>query len=292
MLNIVASHTRPGATRSRTASESSANAKITIVTPGERQHLIGEDPAVPLDAQVLERRPAERCASTLTRPPPSPWTGNLVDAAGDDVDSTGGQRPGALELVAGDHDRGPGGRRLAEGVVEFVAGGGIEAGMGFVEQPQLRSSGDQAGECGAALLARRQLRHGHVGEPPGDAQTSIAACVSASVAPTVGAPEPDVLGDGEVEVQPVLVAEQPDVLADRLAVGWRGRSPARVPVPRTIGSSPAHSRSSVVLPAPFGPRSSTISPSSTRSVAPRRAPGTDRARRPRRRGPPPTCPPR
>ena len=43
------------------------------------------------------------------------------------------------------------------------------------------------------------------------------------------------------------------------------------PCPRSSGISPAHSRSKVVLPAPFGPRNNTISPRRTTIVAPANA---------------------
>ena len=81
-------------------------------------------------------------------------------------------------------------------------------------------------------------------------------------------PERHVLGDREIGVQAVGVAEQADTGAHRLALRRPGRGPSTIAVPRAGGSSPAHSRSSVVLPAPFGPVEQTISPRRTVSVAP------------------------
>ena len=48
---------------------------------------------------------------------------------------------------------------------------------------------------------------------------------------------------------------------ERIASLFVARSiPRTCPVPRSIGSSPAHTRKSEVLPAPFGPCNNTISP--------------------------------
>ena len=49
---------------------------------------------------------------------------------------------------------------------------------------------------------------------------------------------------------------------------WRGRARTPSPTPRSSGSSPASSRSRLVLPAPFGPFSRRISPRSTCRDAP------------------------
>ena len=245
--------------------------------PGERQHLIDEDPAVPLDAQVLgghdagDPQRAHRPTLGTGWPglvPRARVSGDLVDSAGDDVDRPRRQRAGAFELVAGDQHRRPGSRRLAERVVEFVPGGGIEAGVGFVEQPQLGSSGDQAGERGATLLARRQLRHGDIGDPTGHVE-AVHRCMHLGVG---GAdrrtPEPDVLGDGEVAGTARSGGRAARRFGGSTRGAWRDRDPARcrcrapvAAVRRTAAAASSCLRRS-------GPRSSTISPSSTRSVAP------------------------
>ena len=69
------------------------------------------------------------------------------------------------------------------------------------------------------------------------------------------------------------MAEQPDAAAHAVAVARprAGRSRARSPRRDTTGSRPAHVRSSVVLPAPFGPWTSTISPRRTSRSTPARA---------------------
>ena len=180
--------------------------------------------------------------------------------AGDDVDAAGGQRSGPLELVAGDDDGGAGRRGLAQRGVELVAPGGVEPGVRLVEQPQLGPAGHQAGQRGAPLLAGRQPAH---------RQRARAA------RPARGGPSPrrsrrrwrrpwrprsarsrprSGRGTGRCGGRAARPAGAPR------RGRRRGRSRARCRCPRASGSSPAHTRSSVVLPAPLGPRSSTISP--------------------------------
>ena len=121
--------------------------------------------------------------------------------------------------MARDDDRGTGTRRLPQGVVEFVTGGRVEAGVGLVEQPQLRSAGHQARKGGPALLACRELAHGDVDEPV-DHPEALHGGVCFGVARTDGgAPEPDVLTDGHVEVEPVLMTENAHVATDLLTLG-------------------------------------------------------------------------
>ena len=126
--------------------------------------------------------------------------------------------------------------------------------MRLVEQPQLGPAGDQARERGAPPLAGRQLANRHGRRGAGRAQPLHRGVDLIGRRADGGAPEPDVLGDGEIGVEPVGVAEQADPAAAPPArrVG-EVETRAHVAVPRTSGSSPAQSRSSVVLPAPFGP---------------------------------------
>jgi hypothetical protein len=144
---------------------------------------------------------------------------HLVHPSGDHVDGTGGERAGAFEFVAGDQDGGSCGRGLAQGVVEFVPGGRIEASVRLVEQPQLRSTSDETGERGPSLLTGRQLAHHHVGQPSGHVEALHRREHLGRRRSDRRSPEPDVLGDGEIQVEPVLVAEQTHGPADRLSMG-------------------------------------------------------------------------
>ena len=64
------------------------------------------------------------------------------------------------------------------------------------------------------------------------------------------------------------------VATPRAAIRYGGRpatgTPSRRTVPARRASRPVTARSSVVLPAPFGPRSATTSPAPTSSETPRR----------------------
>ncbi len=99
------------------------------------------------------------------------------------MDDPVGQRLGAVDLVRGEDHRGAGRDGVADEAVEAVAPGGVEAGVGLVEQPELGAAGQQAGQRGAAALAGRQLRDGHVGQATVSPHVSRAASMSVAVAP-------------------------------------------------------------------------------------------------------------
>ena len=153
--------------------------------------------------------------------------------------------------------------------VELVAAVGVEAGVRLVEQPQLGTAGDQAGERGAPLLAGREPAHREHREATGQPEALHRRRRPRRRWRRPSAPQKRTFSrHRQVEVEAVAVAEQRRPGGAPRRAAWRGRSRAPCPVPRASGSSPAHSRSSVVLPAPFGPRSSTISPRRTASEAP------------------------
>jgi sortase A len=136
--------------------------------------------------------------------------------AGDD-DLTMRQRRGTLQLVAGEENGGPGRGRIPDEGVEDVAPGGVEPGMGLVEEPEAGIAHEQGGERGAPALPGGESADGDVtdaavGAGPGEGDVGIGAAAHGL------GPEPDVLGDGEVVVEPGGGAEQGDVAADRAAV--------------------------------------------------------------------------
>ena len=203
----------------------------------------------------------------------------LVDLSGDDVDDPIGECAGPFELVTGDDHRCTRGDRLADQASSS-------------SRPS--ASSPACGSSSSHSSARRATRQASAVRRP----APPTACRRAHRQPAVdteplhrrrhlfvggadrGAPEPDVLGHGEVAVQPVAMPEQPD--PGRTASRCVARSnPSTRPLPRMMGSSPAHRRSKLVLPAPFGPWSSTISPCRPAAWHPP-APEIARARRPRR----------
>jgi sortase A len=132
-------------------------------------------------------------------------------------DLTVGQRRGTLQLVAGEQDRDPGGSRVPDEAVEDVASGSVEAGVGFVEQPEPGVPHEQGGQRGPAPLAGRQAGDGEVAEPAVDAGPGEGGLDVGGAAHGSG-PEADVLGDGQVVVEAGGVAEEGDLAAHRLSV--------------------------------------------------------------------------
>src|SRR6478736_5923153 len=172
------------------------------------------------------RRSANTCARSLgyrtSSPSRSRWWGcsraRLAGLAGNDVDPSGGERSCPLELVAGD-DHGRSRRRgLAQRVVEFVAGRRVEAGVGFVEQPEFGAPRHQTGERRATALTRGQRADGHVADPPVDPEPLHRRRQLGLGGTDRRSPETDVLGDREVTVEPVLVPEQTDTAPHRVAL--------------------------------------------------------------------------
>ena len=99
---------------------------------------------------------------------------------------------------------------------------------------------------------------------------------SARRAPTSARPpaaaqtERDVLEHGQVREQQVVLEHDADAAPlgrhERLVAGSSSTTPSSATDPRSSGTSPASARSNVVLPAPFGPRIATVSPSAASSA--------------------------
>ena len=137
-----------------------------------------------LRASTRRSFPAIRTAVRQVLMPPC--RAGVGGETADHVDHPGRERAGTLELVAGDDDGGAGVDRGAEGRVELVATRRVEAGVGLVEQPQLRPPGDQARERRPAALAGRQpSRPARRRADRARSIRSSAASISALDAPTV-----------------------------------------------------------------------------------------------------------
>ena len=117
--NIVASHTSPGATRCSTESASSANAKITIVTPANGSTWLTNTRlfhSIRRSFAATKRAIAQRAHVPPSRVVPAPESGGTCSWTRPAMMSTERrrQRTGPFEFVAGDQDRRPGRRGLAQ----------------------------------------------------------------------------------------------------------------------------------------------------------------------------------
>ena len=120
------------------------------------------------------------------------------------------QVDGAVEFVRGEHHGCPGACRVDDQLVDEISTRLIEAGVGFVEQPQLRAPHDHCSQRGAPPLTRRQVPHGHIVKPRRYTEPVERAGHSGFVDARRSSPEPKVLLDREVVVQRCVVAEEAD----------------------------------------------------------------------------------
>ena len=142
----------------------------------------------------------------------------LVDLAADDRQLAPGDGARPVQLVGREHHGGPHGRSLADQVVDEVAGGGVESGVGLVEQPQLRPPGDEHGKGGAAALAGRQLGDGDVPQPSVDAETAERGLDGIEADARRPDGEAQVVDDRQLLVQEAAVTEQADRPTEPAAV--------------------------------------------------------------------------
>ncbi len=130
-----------------------------------------------------------------------------------------GQGLGPVEVVGGEDHRGAGGDRLAQQAVEQVPTSRIEPGVRLVEQPELRPARRHHGQRRAAALAGRQAVDGHVGQSPGHAEALHGEGDLGVGGADRAAPEANVLGHGQVLVEPVAMAQHTDFGAHVTPVG-------------------------------------------------------------------------
>ena len=222
-----------------------------------------------LDAQVLARRSARAMRQHQPRAP-SPRS------------TTGRRRrrrrawPASRPAPARGWRRSPSRRAstAARSVrVELVAAGGVEAGVGLVEQPQLGAAGDRQASAVRRRWPADSRATRHVGEAAGRGPSAPARRRSRRRTRRRSRPRTRTFSrDGQVGRRGRWRGR-----AGRPGRGPRcARSPDRSrapsPSPRASGSRPAQSRSSVVLPAPLGP----LQQHDLAALDPQRGPGQHR----------------
>jgi len=131
---------------------------------------------------------------------------------------TVGEGPGAIELVGDQQDRTALPGAALQQVVEEVAAGGVEAGMGLVEQQQARAAGQCHGEARPPLLPGGEPPEGHSGQPA-EAELLEDGIGVGHLAASGPDPEPHVLPDGQVVVGAGSMTDEGHIGADRMAVG-------------------------------------------------------------------------
>ena len=147
----------------------------------------------------------------------------------------------------------------------------VDAGRRLVEHEQLRPGRERLRDERALLLARRRAATAAATPAPASPTRSSAsddrlAILTAAAVPTsrsgarpASTTSRTVTGACSAELRALREIADPRALADRLRAG----SPNSRTSPRVGRSSPSASRSSVVLPPPFGPAIATNSPTAT-----------------------------
>ncbi len=120
--------------------------------------------------------------------------------------------------MGGQQDGGPAGGGLLHDRVEEVAAGGVETGVGLIEEPQLRAAGHDRGDGHPPALAGGQAAGGHVAQAPVEAQPGHGLGRGGGAGPGGPGREGEVVGDGQVVVQEGGMAQKADPAADGLAV--------------------------------------------------------------------------
>ncbi len=187
--------------------------------------------------------------------------------AGHDRHLPVGQGPGPLQFVGDEQHRPSLSGAAPQQPVEEVAAGGVEAGMGFVEQQEPGTAGQRHGQASPALLAGRKAAEGHAGQP-GEAellQDGVGVGRAAAAGPD---PEAHVLPHGQVVVGARGVADEGQLGAEGAPVDCEVvtehdgacRRPAAGGRPGGAGASSCRRR--------WGPATSTTSPSATSKSTP------------------------
>jgi hypothetical protein len=138
--------------------------------------------------------------------------------AGHDRHFPVGEAPGPVEFVGDEDDRSPILGTAAQELVEEVPAGGVEPGVGFVEEQEPGPAGQSHGQARPALLAGREAPEGHAGQSA-EAQLLQDGVGVGHPATTGPDPEAHVLPDAEVVVGARSVADEGHFGADGVPVG-------------------------------------------------------------------------
>ena len=125
---------------------------------------------------------------------------------------------GPIGFVGREHHRGASPDGVAHQGVEQIPALGVEAGVGFVEQPQGGMAGHEHGQSGAPALAGRESPDGDRGEPAIEAQVGEGGWDLCGMAAGGAHPEADVVLHREIVIEPGGVTDQPDPPAHSPAV--------------------------------------------------------------------------
>lgn len=158
--------------------------------------------------------------------------------------------------MGGHQNRRSGAAGFEKSSIEIVAARGVQAGMGFVEQPDLGATGHETGQCRTTPLPRGQTTRGHIGESTGEIETFQHRFGLGSLGADRGGPELDVLAYRELTVEPVGMSQQTHPGAHLLALGayvetqhpgptpaegdQTGQHPQQGGLTRTVGSADQH----------------------------------------------------
>ena len=130
-----------------------------------------------------------------------------------------GDHGGPVELMGSEQDGGASGHGVLHERIDEVTTFLVEGGVGLVEQPELRSPGEQHGQRGSPPLPRRQPGHGHVGQTTVETEASHGGLHVGATGAAGPGPERDVVGHREVVVETAGVTQQAHPVPDGPRIG-------------------------------------------------------------------------
>ncbi len=177
------------------------------------------------------------------------------DATGDGDDLIG-ELQRTIEFMRTEDDRCPGSCGFTQERVDEVASLLVKAGMGFIQQPQFRSAGDEAGQGGTSTLTGGETGDGDGPQSPVKTETGERSLDIIGFRPGGPGPETHVVTHSEIVIETSGVAEESHTMAHGAPIGGEidpenrglpagdghqsGQGSQQCGLPRSVGSPQQH----------------------------------------------------
>jgi len=127
-------------------------------------------------------------------------------------------RLGSVKLVRGNENCASSVRRVDDEIVDYLATLLVEASMGFIEQPEFRSSRCRNGDRGATALACRKAANRHVVETAIDLHAISRRTLLCFLYPCSLRPKAEVLANSQIGIEHRLVPDVPNAMTHQASI--------------------------------------------------------------------------